>query len=129
MHTPPFRFFVGIHWFIVPTALFPTPSLSHMLSRISLLSYTSDSLLGVGWYSSALRLGASTPSRFRRSCLVAGDCCWWRYGFYYYYVYIYSSCASPFTFLKALESSSGRWSGSSVDLSAPLATEPQTPSC
>ena len=41
MHTPPFGFFVGIHWFIVLTALFPTPSLSHMLSRISLLSYTS----------------------------------------------------------------------------------------
>ena len=31
--------------------------------------------------------------------------------FYYYYVFIYSSCASPFTFLKALESSSGRKSG------------------
>ena len=41
MHTPPFGFFVCIHWFIVLTALFPTPSLSHMLSPISLLSYTS----------------------------------------------------------------------------------------
>ena len=28
--------------------------------------------------------------------------------FYHYYVFIYSSCASPFTFLKALESSSRR---------------------